>query len=191
MARKEQKKDTIVDEISDFQETSEEAEFDVEQKSEDLMMKLKEKEKEASENLDKYMRAVAELENYKKRAAKEKAEFVKYGNENLIKDILPLADSLDRACKHACNADDLEVFKAGLKLVQEQLCCCLEKYGVEKIKAIGKDFDPNIHEALLQVETEEHEDNKVVDEFEKGYLLNSRLLRPAKVSVCKRTKQKA
>jgi len=158
---------------------------------EDLMTKLKEKEKEAAENLDKYMRAVAELENYKKRAAKEKAEFVKYCNENLIKDILPLADSLDRACKHAaCNADDLEVFKAGLNLVQEQLRCCLEKYGVAKIEAVGKDFDPNIHEALLQVETEEHEDNKVVDEFEKGYLLNSRLLRPARVSVCKHTKRK-
>lgn len=190
MAREEQKKDTIVNKISDFQETSGKIEFDVEQKSEDLVMKLKEKEKEAAGNLDKYMRAVAELENYKKRAAKEKAESIKYGNENLLKDILPLADSLDRACKHACNSEDFETFKTGLKLLQDQLCCCLEKHGVGKIEAVGKDFDPNIHEALLQVNTEELEDNKVVDEFEKGYLLNSRLLRPAKVSVSKRTKQK-
>lgn len=190
MAREEQKKDTTVDEISDFQETSEKIEFDVEQKSEDLMTKLKEKEKEAAENFDKYMRAVAELENYKKRAVKEKAESIKYGNENLLKDILPLADSLDRACKYACTSEDFDAFKAGLKLLQDQFCSCLEKHGVEKIEAVGKDFDPNVHEALLQVDTEKHEDNKVVDEFEKGYLLNSRLLRPAKVSVSKRTKQK-
>lgn len=189
MGREGPKKDMAANETSDFQETPEEVESHVEQKSEDLMMKLKEKEREAAENFDKYMRALAELENYKKRAAKEKAEFVKYCNENLIKDILPLADSLERACKHACNAEDFEAFKTGLKLVQDQLSCCLEKYGVEKIEAVGKDFDPNMHEALFQADTEEHEDNKVVEEFEKGYLLYKRLLRPAKVSVCKRVKQ--
>ncbi|MDO8722648.1 MAG: nucleotide exchange factor GrpE [Syntrophales bacterium] len=190
MAREEQKKYTKANEIPDFQETSGKVESHIEEKIEDTMMKLKEKEKEAAENFDKYMRAIADLENYKKRAAKEKAETIKYGNENLLKDILPLADSLDRACRHACNSEDFEAFKAGFKLLQDQLSCCLEKHGVEKIEAVGKDFDPNVHEAMLQVDTEEHEDNKVVDEFEKGYLLNSRLLRPAKVSVSKRTKQK-
>jgi len=188
MEREELKKDATTDEALDFQERSEKEESHIEEKKEDLMIRLKEKEKEATENFDKYIRTVAELENYKKRVAKEKTELVKYGNENLIRDILPLADSLERACKHACNSDDFEAFRTGLKLVQDQLESCLEKYGVEKIEAIGKDFDPNIHEALLQVDTEEHGDNRVIDEFEKGYLLNSRLLRPAKVSVCKRKK---
>jgi molecular chaperone GrpE len=151
----------------------------------DLMRRLQESEKNAADNYDKYLRAVAEMENYKKRAAKERTDSIKFANENLLRDILPLVDSMDRALEHACNSDDFEAFKKGLKLVQEQLLCCLEKHGVMKIEAMGKDFDPNFHEAMLQVEGKEQEDNKVVNEFEKGYLLHGRLLKPAKVSVCK------
>ncbi len=158
---------------------------DGEYKIEDLIQKLQEKEKEAAENYDRYMRAAADLENYKKRANREKADCIKYGQENLIKDILPMVDSLGRAMEHACNSNDFEAFREGLKLVQNQLNCCLEKHGVEKIEATGRDFDPNVHEAMLQVESPEHGNNQVVEEFEKGYLLNGRLLRPAKVSVCR------
>ena len=152
---------------------------------EELMRKLEEKEKEAAENYDRYVRVAADLENYRKRAAREKADCIKYGQENLIRDILPMVDSLGRAMEHACNSNDFEAFREGLKLVQNQLTCCLEKHGVEAIEAAGKDFDPNFHEAMLQVESTEHPDNEVVEEFEKGYLLNGRLLRPAKVSVCR------
>lgn len=156
-----------------------------EKENADLMMRIEEAEKKAAENHDKYLRAVAEMENYKKRAAKERLDSVKYANETLIRDMLPLVDSMDRALEHAGNSEDFEAFKKGLKLVQDQLLCCLEKHGVEKIDAVGKDFDPHIHEAMLQVEGKEHQDNKVVNEFEKGYLLHGRLLKPAKVSVCK------
>ena len=152
---------------------------------EELMRKLEEKEKEAAENYDRYVRAAADLENYRKRAAREKADCIKYGQENLIRDILPMVDSLGRAMEHACNSSDFEAFREGLKLVQNQLTCCLEKHGVEAIEAAGKDFDPNFHEAMIQVESREHKDNAVVEEFEKGYLLNGRLLRPARVSVCR------
>ncbi len=151
----------------------------------DLMRRIEESEKKAADNYDKYLRAVADMENYKKRAAKERTDSLKYANENLIRDILPLVDSMDRALEHAGNSEDFEAFKKGLKLVQEQLLCCLEKHGVVKIEAMGKDFDPNFHEAMLQVEGKEQEDNKVVNEFEKGYLLHGRLLKAAKVSVCK------
>ena len=154
---------------------------------EEVMRKLQEKEKEAAENYDRYVRAAADLENYRKRAAREKADCIKYGQENLIRDILPMVDSLGRAMEHACGSSDFEAFREGLKLVQNQLICCLEKHGVEAIDAAGKDFDPNFHEAMLQVESPEHKDNEVVEEFEKGYLLNGRLLRPAKVSVCRCT----
>lgn len=150
-----------------------------------LMQQLQEKEKEAAENYDKYVRAVAELENYKKRAVRDRADSLKYGQENLIRDILPLVDSLDRAMEHACNSNDFEAFKAGLQLIQNQLNGCLGKQGVEPIEAIGRDFDPNVHQAVLQVESPEHGHNQVVEEFEKGYLLNGRLLRPSKVSVCR------
>lgn len=155
-------------------------------KEEELMAKLEETEKKAAENYDKYLRAVAEFENYKKRAIREKADAIKYGNENLLRDFLPLVDNLDRAMEHAGNCDDFEAFRQGLKMLHEQFLCCLKKYGVEIIDAAGKDFDPNVHEAMMQVESHEHEDRKVVSEFERGYLLNGRLLRPSKVCVCKR-----
>ena len=151
----------------------------------DLVGKFEEAEKKAAENYDKYLRAVAELDNYRKRAVREKADAIKYGNENLLRDILPLVDNVDRALEHAGSSDDFEAFKKGLKMLHEQLLCCLKKYGVEMIDTAGKDFDPNVHEAMLQVESDEHEASKVVSEFERGYLLNGRLLRPAKVCVCK------
>jgi molecular chaperone GrpE len=154
---------------------------------EELMGNIQELEKKAAENYDKYVRAAAELDNYRKRAVREKADAIKYGNETLLRDILPLLDNMDRALEHACNSDDFEAFKKGLKMLQDQFLSCLQKHGVEKIDAVGKDFDPHVHEAMLQVESGEHEHSKVVSEFERGYLLNGRLLRPAKVSVCRRT----
>lgn len=154
-----------------------------------LKVKLEEKEKEAAANYDKFVRAVAEMDNYKKRAAKEKADTIKYGTEDLIKDILPFMDSLDRAMEHT-GSPDVEVFKDGIKLMQEQLLCCLKKHGVEKIESSGADFDPNYHEAMMQIHSDEHEENKIVNEIAKGYLLNGRLLRPSKVCVCKKTNNK-
>jgi len=132
------------------------------------------------------VRAIAELDNYKKRAVKEKAEIIKYGKEEVIKDILPFVDSLDRALEHADSSTDIQSFKEGLQLIQEQLLCCLKKHGVEVIECAGKDFDPNFHEAMMQVDSEHHEANKVINEFQRGYLLNGRLLRPSRVSVCKK-----
>jgi len=155
------------------------------QENEDLKKKLEEKEKEAAENYDKYLRAVAELDNYRKRAAREKTDIIKYGKEDIIKDILPFMDSLDRALKH--DTGDIQAFKDGIILIQEQLLCCLKKHGVEMINAAGSTFDPNFHEALMQMESDQHEDNKVISEMEKGYLLNGRLLRPSRVCVCKKT----
>ncbi len=156
---------------------------------EDIMLKLQQKEEEAAENYDKYVRAVAELENYRKRAAREKADSIKYGNEHLIKDILPLVDSMDRALQHADSYGYSDSFKKGLKLLQDQLMGCLGKHGVQQVECVDKTFDPNIHEAVYQVDSEAHEDNKIVEELEKGYRLHERLLRPAKVSVSKKTKK--
>ena len=152
---------------------------------EKLVEELEKTKKEAAENYDKYLRVTADLENLKKRAIKERADAINYGNERLIKDILPIVDSLERALDHAYNSEDFDAFVEGLKLIYDKLLVSLEKHGVERIDAAGKDFDPNFHEAMLQVETEEFEDNKIVEEFEKGYLLNGRLLRPVKVSISK------
>lgn len=151
-----------------------------------LKAELEKKEKEVAETYNNYLRALADLENYKKRAAKEKADLLKYGHESLLRDFLPILDSLDRALEAASNSDHVDSFREGMKLVRDQFLCCLEKYGVEPIPACGEDFDPNVHEAMLEVASDQHEDSKVVDEYEKGYLLQGRLLRPSKVSVCRR-----
>ena len=156
------------------------------EETQSLKSQLELKEKEVTENYNNYLRALADLENYKKRAAKEKSDLIKYGNENLLRDFLPILDSLDRAMDTATNSNHFDSFREGLTLVRNQFLCCLEKYGVEPIAACGQDFDPNVHEAMLEVASDSHEDSKVVDEYEKGYLLQGRLLRPSKVSVCKR-----
>ena len=162
----------------------EDGDKEVSAQNEKLKEEPEKKEKEAAANYDKYLRAVADLENYKKRSIREKADIIKYGKEEIIKDILPFVDNLDRALDHA-DTSDVQSFKQGIRLIQEQLLSCLKKHGVEKIDSIGLDFNPNFHEALMQVESEEHAENKVVNEVEKGYLLNGRLLRPSKVCICK------
>ena len=149
---------------------------------------LEAKEKEAKENYDRYLRAVADLDNFRKRAARDKADTIKYAKEDLIKDILPFLDSLDRALEHK-DSTDAQAFKDGIALIQDQLLCCLKKHGVERIESVGAVFDPNFHEALMRVDSADHQDNQVVSEMEKGYLLNGRLIRPSRVCVCKKTGQ--
>jgi molecular chaperone GrpE len=128
----------------------------------DLKNKLEAKEKEATASYDKYLRAVADLDNYKKRAAKEKADIIKFGKEEIIKDILPFIDNLDRALEHAeSSTGDIKEFKDGIKMIQDQLLCCLQKHGVEKIDCAGQDFNPHFHEAVMQEESANHEENKI------------------------------
>ncbi len=169
-------------------EPQEEATIPEHDKINDLTEALAVKAKEAQDNYERYLRAVAELDNNKKRAAREKTDIIKYGKEDLIKDILPFLDSLDRALEHT-DSNDVKAFKDGIVLIQEQLLCCLKKHGVERIESAGADFDPNFHEALMQMDSANHQDNQVVSEMEKGYLLNGRLIRPSRVCVCKKTKE--
>lgn len=154
--------------------------------TDNLREALEAKEKEAKENYDRYLRTVAELDNYKKRMARDKADILKYGKEDLVKDILPFLDSLDRAMTHA-DSNDAQAFKSGITLIQDQLLGCLKKHGVERIESAGLDFDPNFHEALMQMDSADHQNNQIVSEMEKGYLLNGRLIRPSRVCVCKKT----
>jgi len=157
-------------------------------KADDLRASLEAKEKEAAENYDRYLRAMAEMDNFRKRAARDKEDAIKYGNEKLIKDILPILDSLDRALHQASDMtarNNFEAFQQGLELIHSQILGCLERHGVEKVAAKGEEFDPDRHQALMQVETPKMESNRVVDEYESGYTLHGRLLRPSKVSVSK------
>ncbi|KAF0220903.1 MAG: molecular chaperone [Geobacteraceae bacterium] len=141
------------------------------------------KESEARENWDKYVRERADLENYRKRVQKEKEEILKYGNESLILEILPVLDSMERALAHSSEESQAAVIE-GVRLTHNMLLSALKKFGVTEIEAAkGSPFDSACHHAMCQVENGELPPNTVVEEFQKGYTLNGRLLRPAMVSV--------
>jgi molecular chaperone GrpE len=146
---------------------------------------LDEKEKEVKEAHDRMLRVAADFENYKKRAAREKEELIKFSNEEVIKAILPFVDNLERAVDHSEKARDVESLVEGVKLTIQQLLQALSKFGLSPIESMGKPFDPAFHEAVMVVATDRHQPNHVVEEFRKGYLLHDRLIRPAAVSVSK------
>ncbi len=158
---------------------------DKEKEVEELKKKLEDKEKEAKENYDRLLRVAADLENYKKRAAKEREEWTKFANEDVMKAILPFIDNLERAVNHAEKVTDTGVMIEGVRLTLQQVLQTLNKFGLAPFESVGKPFDPAMHQAMLVVESDQHEPNRVVEEFQKGYLLNDRLLRPATVSVSK------
>lgn len=134
---------------------------------------------------EKVLRASADLENYKKRAAKEKEEMQKFGNERLLKDMLPVVDNFDRALEHAKGQADFDSFKKGVEMIRKLFDDTLGKHGVKSFSAKGKPFDPNQHEAMSQVETNEMPPNHVFNEVLRGFTLNDRLVRPALVVVSK------
>jgi molecular chaperone GrpE len=178
---------SVEDAKDSLPETEVKVEVKADQDIDALKKKLEEKEKEAKDNLDRFLRTAADLENYKKRAAREKEDYLKFANEDLIKAILPFIDNLERAVNHSEKVVDLQSLVAGVKLTIQQLLQSLNKFGLTSIESVGKPFDPAVHEAMMVVETDLHEPNHVVEEFHKGYLLHNRLIRPAGVAVSKPT----
>lgn len=150
-----------------------------------LREQLEAKAKEAQANYDRYVRQLAELENYKKRTLRDKEETIRFANESLIKDMLPIVDNLERAVAHAQGGGNGKPLVEGVELVLKGLIDALGKHGLVQVSAIGQPFDPERHEAMAQVETDSHAPNTVVDEHHKGYLLFDRLLRPALVTIAK------
>lgn len=142
----------------------------------DLMSKLKDEH-------EKMLRAVADLDNYKKRAAKEKEELQRYGIEKLLKDFLPVHDNFDRALDAAKSANDFESLRKGVEMIRRLFEDTLGKHGVKAFSAKGQPFDPNKHEAMSAAETTEMPANHVFSEMLRGFTLNDRLVRPALVVV--------
>lgn len=152
---------------------------------EQLRRQLAEKTKEAAEFFDKWLRLRAEFENFKKRMQKEKADLLKFGNESLLRALLPVLDNLTRALDHGKEkGGQASSLLEGVELIHKQFINILEKFGVKPVSAVGELFDPEKHEAIAQEESDQ-EPNKVIGEVEKGYLYHERLLRPAKVIVAK------
>ena len=145
---------------------------------------------EAADYKDKYLRAHADFENSKRRLEKDKANAVSYANESFAKDILAVMDSFENALASMKSADEdnasevLDNMKEGVNLTYEQLKKILEKNSIKEVDCSGE-FDPEVHQAIMQVESDEHEVGDVVQVMQKGYTIKERILRPAMVSTCK------
>ena len=146
---------------------------------------LQSKDQEIKALSDRLLRLQAEFENFRKRTAKERGEVIKFANEGLLGEIIPVVDSLERAIQSANENVDIENLLEGLRLVRRLLNLLLERAGVKEIHAQGETFNPELHEAISVVESGDHPDNTIVEEVQKGYLLNGRVLRPSIVRVSK------
>lgn len=161
------------------------AEEEAETEPEDI---LQQKEDEITELKTEMLRMRADTENIRKRLQKEKSDSVQFANERLIKELIPILDNLERAL--AAPDSNPESLKEGVSLIAKQISAMLEKQNVEAIPAVGESFDPNVHEVLSQIETEEHEENTIVEEYIRGYKMNGRVLIPTKVLVAKKPSEK-
>ncbi len=150
-----------------------------------LIEKISEVQASADTNMDNYLRSQAEMENMKKRFQKDKQDLIKYGNETLTKQLLPVADNLEKALDHSEDENSIEALREGVDLTLKGLMNVLEKAGVEVVEAVGAPFDPNFHEAVSEQEDDRAAPGTVLKELQKGYLLNQRLVRPAMVIINK------
>ncbi len=150
-------------------------------------LKLKEEADKAKECQDKMLRLQADYDNTRKRLDKEKQDFVKFANEGIILELLNILDDLERTVEVAQSKhQDLPVFLKGVEMILSHLYEVLKEYGVKPIEAEGKIFDPNYHEALMQAEDKDVPEHTILEELQKGYLLNDRVIRTAKVKVSKK-----
>ncbi len=147
---------------------------------------LKAEAEKSRDNHESMLRACAELENTKKRLEKEKNEFLRFANEELILRLLPIVDNFDRALASVKHTRETDAVLSGIRMVQKELHGLFKDHGVEEVAAVGKKFDPHLHEAIAVVETEEHPEETVVEEIQRGYTLNGRLIRPSIVKVSKK-----
>jgi molecular chaperone GrpE len=135
------------------------------------------------EQKNKYLRALADLENYKKRANLERDEFVRFANESIVKELLPAVDAFAKAIEYANKSNNEDLVK-GIALVKKLIEDALKKFGVEEVVSLGKPYDPNFHEAILMKESDK-QPGVVLEEVQRGYAMHGRLLRPAMVIVSK------
>jgi len=138
---------------------------------------------QVEEYLQIAQRVQADFDNYRRRTHQEREELLKYSSARLATNLLPILDNFERAISSSGN--DAGKLKEGIELIFRQLRDVLEKEGVKPMDAVGKEFDPNLHEAVMQEQSEEHADNVIIEELQKGYMLADRVIRPAMVKVAK------
>ncbi len=152
-----------------------------------LIKKIEKVQEASDKNLDLYIRSQAEIDNLKKRYQKERQGLVKFANESLIKQLLPVVDNLEKAITHSQDEDSIEALRDGVDLTLKGLTDILQKAGVETVESVGEQFDPNFHEAVSEMADDGVEPGTVIKDLQKGYILNQRLIRPSMVIVSKKT----
>jgi len=150
---------------------------------------LEDKAKKSDEYLDRLLRLQADFDNYKKRLEKDKIEFIKFANEEIIAEILKIIDDFERAVEAGKTKHDFGALYKGIEMIHKDFKEFLKQKGLKEIEAEGKPFNPNEHEAMMQEETDKHPEDYIVEEFQKGYTFNGRVIRPSKVKVAKRPKE--
>jgi len=142
---------------------------------------LAEVRRQRDDHYQRLLRTTAEFDNYRKRADRERRDLAEYGATDLLTDLLPVVDDLERAL--AADTTDAEVYRRGVEIIHKQLLDLLERRGVTPIEALGADFDPNVHQAVTQEASDTHRDGEVIEELRRGYTMRDRLLRAAMVKV--------
>ena len=151
---------------------------------------VQERDKFSKEYLRRLERLQADFENYKKRQEKKQKEFIEFANERLINNLLSVVDNLERALDSTENEKNIKAIKEGIKNTLKEFCNILKKEGVVPMKSVGHRFDPYRHEAVMKTETDKHSEDIVTEEFQKGYYIKSKVLRPAIVKVAVSIKEK-
>jgi len=181
----------IEDKIDQNNDSNKEGKAETVDPLKEMEEKLESMGQEVKENYDRFLRVSAEFENYKKRAAREMNDFWKFANESFVKAMLPVVDNLDRAIESSSNDKQADTsMLEGVDMILKEILKIFEQFNVKPFESLGKTFDPSLHQAVMQEETEVYPENSVVNELQKGYMMHDRLLRPAMVVVAK-TKTKS
>ena len=152
----------------------------------DVQQRIQQLEEEIKELGDQLLRKAAEFENFRKRILREKEDSIRYANAALLNDVLPVIDDFERAIQSAADSKDFDAFHTGVSMIEKQMVSMLERnWGLKRFSANGELFDPEKHEAIAVEESKEHEAEIVLEDYQKGYLLHDRVLRPAKVKVAR------
>lgn len=178
--------DTAANTSPNTESTEEQVVEDVPSQEEILKAKVAELEKANAELKDQMLRRQAELENYKKRLIRDKEDAIQFSNERLIKDMLGFFDNMERAIAAAKSSGDVDALIKGFEMTQDQILSTLDKnWGLKAIQSVGQEFDPSRHEACMMTVDESLDKEVVLEEFQKGYMLHGRVIRPAKVKIGK------
>ncbi len=157
-----------------------------EPRKEEFIKEFETTKKQLAEEKDRFLRLNAEFDNFRKRTLKEKEEFIKYANEKLILELIDVFEALERGLENARKSDNKDKLIEGIELVYKQFKNVLEKNGLVPIKAVGEKFDHYRHEAMMQTLTDEYEEDTILEEFARGYMLNGKVIRYSKVRVAKK-----